>query len=132
MRDAFRPCGGYSWLKFKKNKFGEYLAAGSTPRAISLQNTQLRWRSNIRPYIPKNAKNVEELKVRGSERRTDRRSRGGTEVKERKTLLRGTEQAGYSTKTWKGEPVNGRTSHQMTDMETEQGMYRELTGKKGG
>ena len=59
----------------------------------------------------------------------DRRSRGGTEVKERKTLLWGTEQAGYSTKTWKGEPVNGRTSHQMTDMETEQGMYRELTGK---
>ena len=71
--------------------FGEYLAAGSTPGAISLQIRKPRKRSDMRPDTLKNAKSVEELKVRDAEMRRDRRSRGGTDVKEGKTRLRGTE-----------------------------------------
>ena len=61
-----------------------YLAAGSTPGAISLGNTKPLYRSDIRPDTLKNVKSVEELKVGDSDRRKDRLSRGATGIKEGK------------------------------------------------
>ena len=62
------------------------------------------------PVTLKNAKSVEELNVGNSERRRDRHSRGGTDVKEGKTDY-GTQnkqdiQPRYGK--LKGEPDNGR------------------------
>ena len=89
---------------------GKYLAASSTPGAITLRNTEPRSRSHRRPDTLKKAKSVEGLKVGESERRRDRRAREALTSRKGKTDYGAHNKQGIQPRhgKLKGKPNNGR------------------------